>query len=262
MASPEELTPELREVFDYLQKRPCQELSVRDVRIPLGLTNGAARYRLNRLWHLGYINRYTYWILRPRIRRIRYHYIPPPKLYKIKIRLYTEERKPTPTGMFQAWWDIIVKIDAETGLVDWSWWLVEEQIRICRYHTIGYFKGLRNWRSEEDIGLAYFFEKDLKEKGIPTPGKRATYKEPHERYAPGIPAEYIAKAERLTVKDLILGESSVEPKPVINIDKEIGVYFQKVMIIDEGTIKWQERRDRFIPLKEYAERVKKELGIG
>jgi len=188
---------------------------------------------------------------------------PPPKLYRIKIRLYTEERKPTPTGMFQAWFDIDARLDPKTGLVDWTWWLTRDEVEICKYHMIGYFKGMAKWRGPEQIGLAYFFEKETKEKGIPTPETRIAYKQPYESYAPGIPTEFISKAERLTTKDLILGESSVEPKPITNLEEESGIFFEKVMIIDEGMVKWHEERNRWIwhlP-PEYIERVKSELAI-
>jgi hypothetical protein len=73
----ERLTPELRLVLDYMKTRPCEYVSVRDVRLALGLTNGAARYRLWRLTELGYIVTHLTYVVRPRIRRRWFHYIPP-----------------------------------------------------------------------------------------------------------------------------------------------------------------------------------------
>ena len=44
----------------------------------------------------------------------------PPKLYRIKIRLYNEEVSPeTPTGQFQGWFDIDAILDEKTGMPKW-----------------------------------------------------------------------------------------------------------------------------------------------
>ena len=83
MAEEEKLTPELRQVYDYMRSRPCEYVSVREVRLALALTNGQARYRLWRLVDLGLIVTHLTYVVRPRIRRRWFHYIPPPpKFYK------------------------------------------------------------------------------------------------------------------------------------------------------------------------------------
>lgn len=269
----EKLSPELAEVFSYLKKRPCVWLTVRDVREPLKLTNGAARYRLTELWRRGLINRYRpymfsrydrvrrRWIV---IYRIFFHYVLPPGLYKIKIRIYNEEyRKPTPQGMFQGWFDIDARLDPATGLVDWDYHLTKTEIGICRYHFIGYWKGMAKWQTPERLQLSWYMDEKTKGKGIPDAELIPTYKRPYETYAPNIPTTFIEKALKLTMRDLIIGESSVTPKPITNPDKELGVFFEKIMIIGSaGTILWHEERNKWIfkPSPELIARVKKEMG--
>ena len=177
---------------------------------------------------------------------------PPLKLHRIKIRLYNLERKPTPEGMFQTFWDVDAIIDPETGLVDWEWHLTRDEIEICKYHMVGYFKGMAKWRTPEQVDYAYFDEP----RGIPYDTERASYK-----YSKNVPREFIRRAETLTVGELILGISSVEPRP---IKEPEGVFFQRAMIIDEeGKIVWDEIRNRHIwrPTKTQIEEVKKELKI-
>ena len=181
---------------------------------------------------------------------------PPPKLHRIKIRIYNEERKPTPSGMFQTFHIIDGLIDPETELVDWDWWLTKEEINIAKYHMVGYFKGMAKWRSPEQMTLAYFDEPT----GVPYETERPKYK-----YSKNVPRDFIAKAEALTVGELIVGISSVEPEPnPAPTPENMGVFFEDAMIIDaDGVIKWHERRERFIyhPTKEMVERVKRELGL-
>lgn len=181
----------------------------------------------------------------------------PPKLHRIKIRIYNYERKPTPTGMFQTFWDIDALVDPETGLVDWEWWLTKDEVQICKYHMVGYFKGMAKWTTPEQMTLAYFDE----DKGIPYEKERASY-----TYSKNVPNEFIMKAETLTIKDLIVGISSVKPEP--NLDptpKNMGVFFERAMIIDaDGIVKWDEIRNKWVwhPTDEMVKRVKKELKIG
>lgn len=189
--------------------------------------------------------------------------LPPIKLHRIKIRLYNEVKGPkgSPVGMFQAWHDVDAIMDPRTGEPDWTWWLTREEIEIAKYHTIGYFKGLAKWLSPSDVGQAYFDERG----GIAFPKEEVVYarKITGETYTKRIPEEFIRRAERMTIEDLVVGESSVEPRPIEDLS-EMGVFFQQVMIIGtDGTIKWQERRDRWIfRLPEnYIEKVKKELGL-
>jgi len=181
---------------------------------------------------------------------------PPPKLYRIKIRLYNEERKPTPTGMFQGLFDVDAIIDPETGLVDWDFWLTKEEINIAKYHFVGYFKGMAKWRTPDQVSLAYFDEPT----GIPYETERVKYK-----YSKKVPIDFIAKAEALTVGELIIGESSIEPKPNPEPTPDnMGVYSERFMIIDaDGVIKWDEIRERWIwhPTGDMVKRVKEELKI-
>jgi hypothetical protein len=106
-------------------------------------------------------------------------------------------------------------------------------------------------------------DEKTKEKGIPYAELTPTYKRPYETYAPNIPTTFIEKALKLTMKDLIIGESSVAPKPITDPEKELSVFFEKVMIIGPaGNILWHEERNRTIwrPMKELIEKVKKEMG--
>ena len=204
---------------------------------------------------------------------------PPPKrvLSRIKVRIYNEERKPTPKGMFQTFWDVDAMIDPETGLVDWDYEfktlpedmkkLTRFEINLAKHHMIGYFKGMAKWRTPEQLSLAYFDSPE----GIPYETEAVKYKRKvttGEPYAKNIPIEAIRKAERLTVGELIVGISSVEPKPVKNPEEEMGVFFQRAMIVtyeEEGaiTIKWDEIINKYIwrPSKEIIEKIKKELRL-
>lgn len=226
-----------------------------------------------RNWHIRYPRPHrtmVSWIAakRRRLTRIRYwikeiHRELPPRLYRIKIRLYNEERKPTPTGMFQGFFDIDALIDPETELVDWKWWLTQEEINIAKYHMVGYFKGMAKWRGPEQISLAYFDEPT----GIPAEDEIARYKRTKKGvpYAKRVPKDLIAKAEALTVGELIVGESSKEPEPNLEPTSDnMGVFVQRFMVITaEGTIKWDEIRSKWAwhPTTDMIKRVKEELGI-
>jgi hypothetical protein len=178
------------------------------------------------------------------------------RLHRVKIRLYNMERSPTPTGMFQGLFDIDALVDTRTGLVIWDWWLTQREINIAKYHFIGYFKGMAKWREPEQVSLAYFDSSA----GIPHETDKVKYK-----YSKNVPQEFIAKAEVLTVGELIVGESSVQPKPNPNPTSEnMGVYVERFMIIDaDGAIKWDEIREKWVwhPDAETVNRVKEELKI-
>ena len=178
------------------------------------------------------------------------------KLYRIKIRLYNEQRLPTPTGMFQGLFDIDALINPRTGLVDWHWWLTEREIDIAKYHFVGYFKGMAKWHEPSEIDLAYFDSST----GIPHGTDKVKYK-----YSKNVPQEFITKAEALTVRELIVGESSVQPISNPNPTAEnMGVYVERFTIIDaNGVIKWDEVREKWVwhPTEEMVKRVKDELKI-
>lgn len=207
--------------------------------------------------------------------------LPFPTLYRIKIRLYNEERKPTPTGMFQGFFDIDALIDPVTELVNWDWWLTKEEIRIAKYHFVNYFKDityhynedLKRWKGfitdiEKQARLAYFDEPT----GIPYAEERVKYGRFHKK----IPSDFIIKAQTLTVRELIVGESSVEPEPNPKPTAEnMGVFAERFMVISaDGVIKWDELRPKWEewegrrrpkrawrPTTEMVKRVKEELGI-
>ncbi len=203
------------------------------------------------------ITRIRYWI-----REIRAEL--PIRLHRIKIRLYNEEKKrgETPSGMFQGFFDIDALIHPLTEEVDWTWPLTVEEVNIAKYHMVGYFKGMAKWADPEDMQLAYFEN----EKGIPGKNETATYKRTKMGvpYAKNVPADFISKAERLSVKDLILGESSKEPVPNPEPAAEnMGVFVQRFMVIDEdGLVKWDDLRNHWLwhPTDERVKRVKEELG--
>jgi len=182
---------------------------------------------------------------------------PAPILYRIHIRLYNHAREPTPSGSFQTFWEIDGIIDPDTSMVDFDWWLTKEEIEICRYHMVGFFKGFAKWRSPNQLGLAYFDDP----KGIAHEGEPVMYKRTKEGrpYTKRIPESFIAKAEALTIGELIIGESSKEPEPVSEPE---GCFFERAMIIDkDGAIKWDEIRNKLVyrPTEAEIERVKEEL---
>ncbi len=203
------------------------------------------------------ITRIRYWI-----REIRAEL--PVRLFRVKIRLYNEERTrdETPSGMFQGFFDIDAIINPKNGEVEWEWWLTKEEITIAKYHMIGYFKGMAKWTAPEDMLLAYFDE----EEGIPGKDETATYKRTKMGvpYAKNVPADFISKAERLKVKDLILGESSKAPEPNTEPSAEnMGVFVQRFMVVDEdGIIRWDDIRNKWLwhPPENIIKRVKDELG--
>lgn len=185
----------------------------------------------------------------------------PPKLHRIHIRLYNMERAPTPSGMFQGFFEIDGIIDPETELVDFDWWLTKEEIEIAKYHFIGFWKGMAKWRSPRQVSLAYFDDP----KGIPYEESLVSYRRSKTGipYTKRIPDSYIIKAEALTIGELIVGESSKEPEPNPDPSSEtMGVYFERTMIIDkDGAMKWDELRQKWIykPTESQIERVKEEL---
>lgn len=205
-----------------------------------------------------------------------------PKLYRIKIRLYNELTGPegSPVGMFQGWFFIDAILDPSTRLVKWDWWLTKDELGQAKQHFVGYFKYMSLWIRSEEIGQTYLDDKA----GIPYRNRTATYLrhfKDGEPYTKGIPTEYIKKAETMHVEDLITGESNVQPTPNLDPKAEnMGVFFEQVMILTEnGTIKWQERRPPRLgcpvcggrvtgarcvwhPTEEQVKKVREELGYG
>jgi hypothetical protein len=196
--------------------------------------------------------------------------LPKKVLSRIKVRIYNEEASPiTPTGMFQTFWDIDAVVDTETGEVDWGYEfesvpeylkkLTLFEILIAKTHMVGYFKGMAKWTSPEQMSLAYFMETE----GIRDSDQKIAYKRKRtgETYTRNIPAEFIERAETLTVEELIVGISSVKPEPIIN-EEDLGVFFQRAMIIDEhGVIKWDEIRNKWVwrPSKSAATMIINEM---
>jgi len=115
---------------------------------------------------------------------------------------------------------------------------------------------MAKWRTPDQVTLAYFDEPT----GIPYETARVKYK-----YRKNVPMEFIAKAEALTVGELIVGESSVEPRPNPDPTPEnMGIFVERFMIIDaDGAIKWDEIREKWVwhPTEDMVKRVKGELKI-
>ena len=117
------------------------------------------------------------------------------------------------------------------------------------------------------LGLAYYFERETAEEGIPYREEPVSFKmkkRTGELYVKNVPYWWIERARRLTVEELVVGESSVEPREIVDLEEEMGVYFEKAMIIDEGgEVKWCEWIEEWVwhPLPpEYVERMRRELG--
>lgn len=178
------------------------------------------------------------------------------QLVRIKIRIYNEERRPTPQGTFQGFFIIDAVMNPETGEPDWSWWLTLEEIEMSKHHFILYLNA-DTWLSDGQVRLTQY----PSDEGIPDKDSPVLYKhklETGEPYTKNIPDEYLRRAERLTIGALVVGESSEEPVPV---DEPKGVYFDLVLIIKDGQIVWQERRNKWawrLP-ESYIQRVKEEL---
>lgn len=74
----------LAETLDWLKRRPCERLSIREVAEGMGISYSAARYRLYALYYRGLIERHVTWTrgyVRGRwvtYRRVWFHYVPPP----------------------------------------------------------------------------------------------------------------------------------------------------------------------------------------
>jgi predicted nuclease with TOPRIM domain len=185
-------------------------------------------------------------------------------LSRVKIRLYNFQKGPagSPEGMFQGFYMIDGLVNPGTGLVEWDWWLTKEEISRAKRHMVAYFKGMTKWCSPDQLSLAYFKLEEEKTRGVPYGEKRVTY-----GYSKNVPQEFLARAERLTVQDLILGESSREPEPIKEPKPEsMGVLCEEMIIIGaDGLIKWHEVVDEHVPgtepSEEEIERLKKELGL-
>ena len=184
------------------------------------------------------------------------------QLVRIKIRLYNlmEGSYGSPVGMFQTFWEIDAVLDPDTGLPDTEWHLTIEEVEICKYHMVGYFKGMAKWASPSEMGQAFFDDSG----GIVAPEEAATYlrKKSGEPYTKRVSEEFVRRAERMTVRNLITGISSAAPKPV---DEPEGCLFERAMVIDaEGRIKWDEIRNKWAwrPTREKIEEIKEELNIG
>lgn len=73
MKEAEQLSPALRQVYEYMLEHQCERLSAGDVAKDLDLSYSSAYYRLRRLAKLELINEHLAWIIRPRIRRRWFH---------------------------------------------------------------------------------------------------------------------------------------------------------------------------------------------
>jgi DNA-binding Lrp family transcriptional regulator len=109
LAEEVELTPELRETLEYIEKKCPERVTVREVAEALGITYSAAYYRLARLWRLDKIRRETETVVyydRPRrrwisIRRVYYVCIIVYRVHKATMyyRPYRKRYTPDPFAM-------------------------------------------------------------------------------------------------------------------------------------------------------------------
>lgn len=184
------------------------------------------------------------------------------QLNQVKIRLYNmiAPSRDTPVGMFQGFYTIDAMMKRETGEVDWNWWLTRNEILIAKYDMVAYFKGMGKWHYPEQLGLAAF---ESREEGITSPNALVRYQrkiKTGEPYAKNVSPEIISRAERLSVHDLILGESSIVPK---QIPSPQGVRRDRMMIIVDEKVKWDEIFNElwiYRPTEEEAAKVKEETG--
>jgi len=184
-----------------------------------------------------------------------------PLLHRIKIRLYAVKERRKYYLTFQGFFDVDAILDPKTGLPRWDWWLTKQEIAYAKYHFHGYWKG--GVTKPKPFGVP-----DIKQAYL-TETEGITIREYLDMpgiflYTKNVPDEYIRLARTLNVREIITGISNIKPRPVKEPEKEMGVYCQYMMIIDEnGIIKWMDKRDRWVwrPTREMIDRVKKELGI-
>jgi len=184
-----------------------------------------------------------------------------PQLYRVKIRLYAVRQRGRYYLTFQGFFDIDAIINPETGLPVWDWWLTKQEIEIAKYHFHGYWKGgVKRPKpfAVDEIQQAYLT--DFKGISLPEYLEKSTT----ILRSKDVPEEYQRLARTMTLREIIVGLSNIKPRPIKDLEKEMGVFFEYAMIIDQdGNVKWMERRDRWAwkPPKEIVDRVKKELGI-
>ena len=202
------------------------------------------------------------------------------RVMKVKIRIYNEELSPeSPTGMFQGFYLVTVPVDGR-GMIIMDHPLTRELIEQAKRHFVSYWRGqpvplertLLIWMRGEE---AYKDRRRVPvETDLPYAGSRARYLRSRgeeelgltpRTYAKGLPPEFIEWAEKLTIRDLIVGVSAVVPTPAKM--SELGVWWQESMIIKRvrgvPTIVWHDRRGaplRIYPavrlLHQFQERVR------
>ena len=181
-----------------------------------------------------------------------------PRLYRVKIRLYAVKRRREYYLTFQGFFDIDAILDPETGLPVWDWWFTQMEIRDAKFHFHGYWKGgieRPKAFTPAEIGQAYLTDYT----GISTREYRE--RTPEFKYTKRVPEDYLRIARRMTLEEIIIGISNIQPRPTAEPE---GVFFEYAMIIDEkGNIKWMDKRDTWA--KEYPDdiirKVKEELGL-
>ena len=192
--------------------------------------------------------------------------LPPVPLFRIKIRLYAVKRRRDYYLTFQGFFDIDAILDPETDLPIWDWPLTQLEIRNAKYHFQNYWWTRKDFTpvfSQDDIEQAYLTD----ERGISIRehlGLRPEVKHTKRdriTHVSTVPEEYLRLIRTLTLREIVIGMSNIQPRP---ISEPEGVFAEYFMIIDEtGNIKWMDNRNRFIwkPTQDMIDRVKEELGL-
>jgi hypothetical protein len=167
----------------------------------------------------------------------------PSRLYKVKIRLYSERFVSKggieyPAGEFQGWFDILTALHFETGMpLLEEWWFSRLQIDACKIGFISFWKGT----PFKKAGHTY-----RGREGIIGREKKAVY----TPYYYGIPEDVIREAEKKTLEEVVWGISNVAPELYADYFRdgaeqfyrkasEWDVIFQRAMItLKDGTVKY------------------------
>lgn len=155
------------------------------------------------------------------------------------------------------WFDIDAIIDEKTGLPKWDWWLTDREIRIAKRDMWAEFNAPESWQPIEGTLLAYMEERKGIAHATPEKVDETPVFIPRYPKTQPVPEEFRGK---FTIEDLIVGLSSVAPKPVTEPE---GVFKQKIMVIKEDEINYYREINAWIwrVPRTVKEEVKKELGI-
>jgi hypothetical protein len=197
-----------------------------------------------------------------------------PRLHRVKIRLYAviQGEELDYPRVFQAWYDVDAILGPEAR-IDWDWWLTSKQIEVAKYEMVREF----NWEEWEEAPA--LIQKSLYDY-LP-PGEAPEL--PEEAKAAWLPTPYfdypiikrgiaetrlreimrrLGKArEELTVESVIVGWSSVAPRPT---DKPQGLYKERLLVVYRNRIQYDEEVEEWIRYAGWEEDLKRameELGL-